>query len=145
MKKSLIISILLLAGCTTTGQAYLPHTSRVFHAKKSCAGCTDPSPIVFQSTQDALNVSGISPCSLCVKVQNVQHQGYTQKNYSASNPVAANSANNYSPIICTTTLRLLGRLSKSITTICCHVPSRSLPLSKGTVKEEPSMAARTWA
>jgi len=48
-----------------------------------------------------------------------------------------------SPIICTTTLRFRGRLSKSITTICCHVPNRSLPLSKGTVNEDPSMAART--
>ena len=65
MKKSLIsLSSVLMVGCVTSGQAYLPHTSRVFHANKSCAGCNDPNPIVFQSIHDAANSSGIVPCSI---------------------------------------------------------------------------------
>ncbi len=59
MKKLLIVlSLILMASCTTTWQAYLPHTSRVFHAKKNCVGCNDPSPIIFQSVRDAVNSSG---------------------------------------------------------------------------------------
>ncbi len=68
MKKFFIIlPLMFLIGCVTTGQAYLPHTSRVFHAKKNCAGCNDPNPIIFQSVQDAANSSGIVPCNICIK------------------------------------------------------------------------------
>ena len=87
MKKLLIIlCIVLMVGCTTTGQAYLPHTSRVFHAKKSCVGCYDPNPIVFQSVQAAANSSGIAPCSLCVKPKHLSpsNQGNPSTNYAQS-------------------------------------------------------------
>ena len=95
MKKLLIaLCLLLMVGCTTTGQAYLPHTSRVFHAKKSCVGCYDPNPIVFQSVQAAANSSGIAPCSMCVKPQGVSSSGYKAYNYSSSTPVT--SSTNYS-------------------------------------------------
>src|SRR5262245_6552824 len=50
---------------------------------------------------------------------------------------------NYSPDTCTTTSRLRGRLSKSINTICCQVPSSNRPSLNGTVSEHPSSAART--
>ncbi len=70
MKKLLIVlSLIFLVGCTTTGHAYLPHTSRIFHAKKNCVGCYDPNPIVFQSVQAAANSSGIAPCSICIKTK----------------------------------------------------------------------------
>ncbi len=70
MKKLLVVlSLILMVGCTTTGQAYLPHTSRVFHAKKNCVGCYDPNPIVFRSVQAAANSSGIAPCSICIKTK----------------------------------------------------------------------------
>ncbi len=70
MKKLLIsLSSVLMVGCVTSGQAYLPHTSRVFHTNKSYAGCNDPNPIVFQSIQDAANSSGIVPCSICIKTK----------------------------------------------------------------------------
>jgi len=69
-----------MVGCTTTGQAYLPHTSRIFHAKKNCVGCYDPNPIVFPSIQSAANSSGIVPCSMCVKAQGVS-QGYPVQSY----------------------------------------------------------------
>src|SRR5262249_29858012 len=49
----------------------------------------------------------------------------------------------HSPDICTTTSRLRGRLSKSINTICCQVPSSNRPSLNGTVSEHPSSAART--
>ena len=87
MKKILCtLCIILMVGCTTTGQAYLPHTSRVFHAKKSCVGCYDPNPIVFQTVQAAANSSGIAPCSLCVKSKSLssKNQGYTATNYAKS-------------------------------------------------------------
>ena len=80
MKKLLIsLSFILMVGCVTTGQAYLPHTSRVFHAKKSCVGCNDPNPIVFQSIQHAANAEGIAPCSQCIKdkILGVKHQSYS--------------------------------------------------------------------
>ena len=94
MKKLLaLLIIILLAGCVATGKAYLPHTSRVFHAKKNCVGCNDPNPVVFQSVQHAASDSRIVPCSMCVKVQGVSHQGYTAHNYSSSNPIASSSAN----------------------------------------------------
>ena len=88
MKKLLIISILLLSGCLGLGskEVYLPHTSRVFHAKKSCPGCNDINPIIFQSLQNALNSSGISPCSVCIKDKHyaVKGQGYSVTNYATS-------------------------------------------------------------
>ena len=88
MKGALIIPILLLAGCLGIGskEVYLPHTSRIFHAKKSCPGCNDINPIVFQSVQNALNAGGISPCSVCVKGKHnaVKAQGYSVTNYATS-------------------------------------------------------------
>ena len=88
MKGALIIPILLLAGCLGIGskEVYLPHTSRIFHAKKSCPGCNDINPIVFQSVQNALNVGGISPCNVCVKSNHyaVKGQGYSVTNYATS-------------------------------------------------------------
>ena len=93
MKKLLIFLCLsLMVGCTTTGQAYLPHTSRVFHAKKNCVGCYDPNPIVFQSVQAAANSSGIAPCSMCVKAQSASPQGYKAYNYSASTPISSSTS-----------------------------------------------------
>ncbi len=50
----------------------------------------------------------------------------------------------YSPVICTTISLFLDLLSKSARTTCCHVPSRSLPFSKGMVREGPVKEARTW-
>jgi len=50
----------------------------------------------------------------------------------------------HSPIICSRTCLDLGRLSKSTTTICCHVPRASFPLLKGTASDAPSSEARTW-
>ena len=96
MKKILCtLCIILMVGCTTTGQAYLPHTSRVFHAKKSCVGCYDPNPIVFQTVQAAANSSGIAPCSMCVKPKSLssKNQGYTATNYATlgSNTGSSNS------------------------------------------------------
>ncbi len=98
MKKLLCtLCIILMVGCTTTGQAYMPHTSRVFHAKKSCAGCYDPNPIVFQSVQAAASSSGIAPCLLCVKPKSLRakNQGYTATNYATSggNTGGSNSKN----------------------------------------------------
>jgi hypothetical protein len=88
MNKFLIIPILLLAGCLGIGskEVYLPHTSRIFHAKKSCPGCNDINPIVFQSVQNALNAGGISPCNVCVKSNHyaVKGQGYSVTNYATS-------------------------------------------------------------
>ena len=94
-----------MIGCTTTGQAYLPHTSRVFHANKNCVGCYDPNPIVFQTVQAAANSGGIAPCSLCVTAKDfaVKQQGYTSTNFStmpgqiqassgSSNPPASSTA-----------------------------------------------------
>jgi len=80
-----------MVGCTTTGQAYLPRTSRVFHANKNCVGCYDPNPIIFQSVQAAANSSGVVPCSMCVKAQGVSPQGYKAYNYSASTPIPSNT------------------------------------------------------
>lgn len=99
MKKLLIaLPIIILIGCTTTGQAYLPHTSRIFHAKRSCAGCNDPNPIVFQSIQQAANSSGIAPCSVCITAKDfaVKNQGYTSTNFSTmpSNIQASSSLSN---------------------------------------------------
>ncbi len=51
----------------------------------------------------------------------------------------------YSPINCTTILRLRGRVSKSRRTTCCQVPRRGLPSENGTVREGPMRQARTWA
>ncbi len=75
---------MFMIGCKATGPAYLPHTSRVFHANKNCVGCTDPNPIVFQSVEQAANSEGISPCDMCVNA--LSHQGYKIKNHSAPNP-----------------------------------------------------------
>lgn len=50
---------------------------------------------------------------------------------------------NYSPIICSTISRERGRLSKSTTMICCHVPSSSALLEKGTTSDGPSVDALT--
>jgi hypothetical protein len=68
-RKKLLIALCLMLtiGCTTTRQAYLPHTSRIFHAKQNCIGCNDPNPIVFQSVQHANSNGGIAPCSICIK------------------------------------------------------------------------------
>jgi hypothetical protein len=88
MKKLIIIPILLLAGCMGFGSktVYLPHTSRIVHAKKSCPGCIDPSPITYPTIQAALGTGGITACSVCVKDKSygkkVQGQGYTVTNYS---------------------------------------------------------------
>ncbi len=87
MKKLLaLLIIILLAGCVATGKAYLPHTSRVFHAKKNCVGCNDPNPVVFQSVQHAASDSRIVPCSMCVKPKHYgsTNQGYTSINYAKS-------------------------------------------------------------
>ena len=46
---------------------------------------------------------------------------------------------------CTTTSRLRGRSSKSISTICCQVPSTSAPSTTGTLSDGPISAARRWA
>lgn len=50
----------------------------------------------------------------------------------------------YSPMSCMTTCRVLGRVSNSTSTTCCHVPRRSRPSANGTVNDGPSMAALTW-
>jgi hypothetical protein len=77
------LCIILMVGCTSTGQAYLPHTSRVFHSKKSCVGCYDPNPIVFQTVQAAANSGGIAPCSMCVNPKHLSpsNQGNPLTNY----------------------------------------------------------------
>ena len=82
----IILCLISMIGCTTTGQAYLPHTSRTFHAKKNCVGCYDPNPIVFQSVQHAASDSRIAPCSMCVKPKHYgsTNQGYTAINYAKS-------------------------------------------------------------
>ncbi len=70
MKKLFMVLIIpLLTGCLSS-EVYLPRTSRVFHAKKSCAGCNDPNPIVFQSIQNAIDNGGITPCGTCVRIPN---------------------------------------------------------------------------
>lgn len=51
----------------------------------------------------------------------------------------------YSPINWTMISRERGRLSKSRRTICCQVPRKIRLFSKGTVREAPRRAARTWA
>jgi hypothetical protein len=45
----------------------------------------------------------------------------------------------------TVTVRVRGRSSKSISTICCQVPSASVPSTSGIVSEGPISAARWWA
>ncbi len=50
----------------------------------------------------------------------------------------------YSPMICATTSRWRGRVSKSMRIICCHVPKVRRPSIKGTLNDGPSRAARTW-
>ena len=50
----------------------------------------------------------------------------------------------YSPITVATTSRPLGRLSRLITTICCHVPSCSRPSTTGTDRPVLRSAERTW-
>ncbi len=50
----------------------------------------------------------------------------------------------HSPMNCSTISRRRARLSKSTKTICCQVPSRSFPPAKGTTRDGPSRAARTW-
>lgn len=87
----IFLCLTLMVGCTTTGQAYLPRTSRVFHANKNCVGCYGSNPIVFQSVQAAANSGGIAPCNLCVKPQGSSSQGYTVHNYSASTPVTSST------------------------------------------------------
>jgi hypothetical protein len=47
--------------------------------------------------------------------------------------------------ICTVTVRVRGRSSKSIRTICCQVPRASEPSRRGTVTDGPITAARRWA
>jgi len=46
---------------------------------------------------------------------------------------------------CTVTVRCRGRSSKSISTTCCQVPSRSRPSTIGIVSDGPITAARRWA
>src|SRR5437588_5691320 len=50
-------------------------------------------------------------------------------------------------ITCTVTVRLRGRSSKSISTICCQVPSARRPPTSGIVSDGPITAARrcAWA
>jgi hypothetical protein len=47
--------------------------------------------------------------------------------------------------IWTVTVRRRGRSSKSIRTICCHVPRARAPSTSGIVSEGPIRAARRWA
>ena len=54
-----------------------------------------------------------------------------------------NCQGHYSPIICNIICLERGRLSKSTTTICCHVPRVNLLSLKGTTSEAPSREART--
>jgi bifunctional DNase/RNase len=49
----------------------------------------------------------------------------------------------YSPTIWMTMSRSRPRVSNSRSTICCHVPSASVPLENGTVIDGPTSAART--
>ena len=122
--KTILIGIPLLlvfAGCLTTSEVYLPHTSRVFH-KKNCVGLKDPSPIVYPSAQVALSTGGVEACSVCIKDRDykVSNQGYTNINYAQPGMTTGNTSQALPPAsstahkIAKTTLQAISEGSKAM-------------------------------
>ena len=124
----IVLPLIFLIGCLTTGEVYLPHTSRIFH-KKNCVALYDPSPIKYSSVQAAINSGGVKPCIVCIKTnQNTSSSSYksTSTTNSSSYPSqAASNQNTCSSFFGTLFGSFLGAAASSANSNYSSTPSYS--------------------